>query len=352
MSGDKWVGGSRMDGNNQVPFGDGNYLFANTGLQVSGTVHGNMERLVFSGHGVMEWPDGCRYEGQLLESMFHGKGRFTWSNGDVYDGVWCEGKRQAFGIFETRQAEYTGLEAMWKGCYAHSMRYAGEWVNDLMHGNGEIQFFDAPGKHEDIGECVADAEANGDAVPARGNVLRKFTGAFKGGMPTIGKLETTSECFDVVKFDGATYAGSLAAWYWAPSPSGDARGGVLVDLDPVGEEYRAACSRFMASMPLTGISILNIQRVQNDDLRCIYDLQESALKKRVTGAPRFLAWNTRTMERLAFHAPVCDFVYILLFLLPLLLTCAHAPHMHSNLCNLKAAVRIGDPACRFCCRCC
>ena len=342
-SGDEWDGGFRMDGDDHVPFGDGNYLFANTGLQVSGTVHGNMERLVFSGHGVMEWPDGSRYEGQLSESMFDGKGRFTWSNGDVYDGVWREGKRQAFGIFETRQAEFTGLEAMCNGCYAHSMRYAGEWVDDLMHGNGEIQYFDAPGKHEDIGERVADAEATGHALPARGNVLRKFTGAFKGGLPTVGKLQTPSESFDEVKFDGASYAGSMATWYWAPSPSGCARGGVLVDLDPLGEEYRAACSRFMASMPPIDISILKIQRVQNDDLRCIYDLQQRALEKRVTGAPRFLAWNTRTMKRLAFHAPVCDFVYILLFLLLLLLllTCVHTPHMQGN---LKPAVRIGDAA--------
>jgi hypothetical protein len=338
---DEWDGGFRRDGDHHVPFGDGNYLFANTGLQVSGTVHGNMERLEFSGHGVMEWPDGSHYKGQLSESTFDGKGRFTWSNGDVYDGVWRDGKRHAFGIFETQQAPLTGLEATQKGCYAHLMRYAGEWVDDLMQGNGEIQYFDAPGKHEDIGERVADAEANGHALPAHGKLLRKFTGAFKGGLPTVGKLQTPSECFDEVKFDGASDAGSLATWYWAPSPSGCARGGVLVDLDPLGEEYRAACSRFMASMPPIDIGILKIQRVQNDDLRCIYDLQQRALEKRVTGAPRFLAWNTHTMERLAFHAPVCDFVYILLLLLPLLLTCVHTPHMQGN---LKAAVRIGDPA--------
>jgi hypothetical protein len=318
-------------------------LFANSGLQVEGTVHGDMQRLVFSGHGVMEWPDGSHYKGQLSESKFNGKGRFTWSNGDVYDGVWRDGKRHAFGIFETQQAPLTGLEATRQGCYAHSMRYTGEWVDDLMHGDGRIQYFDAPCEHEDVGERVADAEANGRALPARGKLLRQFTGAFKRGLPTVGKLETPCECFDEVKFDGARDAGSFATWYWAPSPSGNARGGVLVDLDPLGEEYRAACTRFMASMPPTGIIIFKIQRVQNEDLRCIYDLQQRALEKKVMGPPRFLAWNTRTMERLAFHAPVCDFVYILLFLLPLLLTCAHAPHMQGN---LKAAVHIGNPLCQ------
>jgi hypothetical protein len=48
-----------------------------------------------------------------------------------------------------------------------------------------------------------------------------------------------------------------------------------------------------------------IQRVQNDEMRLIYDLQRRALEKKVTAPPRSREWNAQTMERWAFHAPGC-----------------------------------------------
>lgn len=284
-----------------VPLGEGKYVFASTGLQVTGIVHGDMQHLVFNGNGVMQWPDGSRYVGNLKDSKFDGRGRFAWANGGTYDGAWHEGRRQGHGTFETHDAAFLALEAEGKNAFAHSMCYAGEWSNDLMEGDGVIQYFGAPEASED---ALQDPWRNSNQ---RGPLLRRFTGVFKKGLPTVGELKTQDECFDKVAFHGATDAGCFATWYWAPSPAGYARGGVLVDLDARGEEYRAVCSRFTASMPSPDIRIAHIQRVQNDDLRCIYDVQRNALEKKVTRPPRSSTWNTHTMERFAFHAPVCFF---------------------------------------------
>jgi len=308
-TGDTWEGNLSV-APRPVPFGEGTYVFASTGLQVTGSVHGDMENLVFSGHGVMQWPDGSRYDGNLTDSKFNGRGTFAWANGGTYKGGWHAGRRQGYGTFETRDASFLALEAEGPYTFAHLMCYAGEWANDLIEGDGQIQYFGAPVVSEDALQHPWHAEDGAEDSNHRGPLLRRFTGVFKKGLPTVGELKTQYECFNVV-FDGATDAGRFATWYWTPSPACDARGGMLVDLDARGEEYRAVCSRFTASMPSPDISIAKIQRVQNDDLRCIYDRQRNMLEKKVTRPPRSSTWNTHTMEGFAFHGPVSFFLCLI-----------------------------------------
>ena len=296
-TGDTWRGSLR----HALPFGEGTYVFANSGLQVQGSVHGDMEHLVFSGRGVMEWPDGSRFGGELHESKFDGCGRFAWANGDIYDGAWRGGQRHGCGTLESWQASLLEVHAVKHGKCAHSMRYKGEWANDLMEGNGVIEYFEAP---ESTWRQFLHGDQDADVAATHGRLLRRFTGCFKKGFPTIGTLQTEWEDFVEVHFDGATHAGDFATWYWAGSASADARGTALVDLDSTGEEFRAASSRFTASMPAPDLQIAKIQRVQNDDRRAMYDLQRRALEKKVTAPPRSMIWNSRTMERWAFHAPV------------------------------------------------
>ena len=289
---DRWRGGLAHG----LPSGDGVYIFANSRLQVRGSVHGDAEHLVFSGHGVMIWPDGARYDGELRESKFDGRGIFSWANGDCYEGAWREGQRHGTGTLVSLQTSLLGVFAVEIGKYANEMRYCGEWENDLMHGKGVIEYFEAP-----EGVCQ-----DGDQAPPHGELLRRFEGLFKKGFPTSGSLQTRTEYFEQVHFDGATHAGDFATWYWTGSATGEERGTSLVDLACVGEEYRAASSRFSKSLP--GLHIASIQRVQNDDRRVIYDLQRRALEKKVTAPPRSRVWNIRTMERWAFHAPVLPFL--------------------------------------------
>ena len=300
---DRWRGGLAHG----LPSGDGVYVFANSRLQVRGSVHGDAEHLVFSGPGVMDWPDGARYDGELRESKFDGRGRFVWANSDVYEGAWREGQRHGTGSLVSWQTSLLGVSAVEIGKCAHEMRYCGEWENDLMDGKGVIEYFEAP---EGVWRQFLHGPQDGDVTPPHGELLRRFEGLFKKGFPTSGSLLTRTEAgteyFKQVHFDGATHAGDFATWYWTGSATGEERGTSLVDLACMGEEYRAASSRFSKGLP--GQHIASIQRVQNDDRRVIYDLQRRALEKKVTAPPRSRVWNTRTMERWAFHAPVLPFV--------------------------------------------
>lgn len=36
-----------------------------------------------NGHGIQEWPDGCKYGGEFVNNLKHGTGVFTWANGEV-----------------------------------------------------------------------------------------------------------------------------------------------------------------------------------------------------------------------------------------------------------------------------
>lgn len=38
------------------------------------------------GKGILQWPDGRRYEGEYEEDKKHGHGIFTWADGRKYDG--------------------------------------------------------------------------------------------------------------------------------------------------------------------------------------------------------------------------------------------------------------------------
>ncbi|XP_030228460.1 ankyrin repeat and MYND domain-containing protein 1 [Gadus morhua] len=51
------------------------------------------------GHGVQEWPDGSRYEGEYLNGLRHGPGRFTWRNGECYEGAFHRDYRHGEGVY-------------------------------------------------------------------------------------------------------------------------------------------------------------------------------------------------------------------------------------------------------------
>ena len=294
-SGDTWSG--NVD--EGLPHGEGRYVFADSRLEVKGKIHGDsLDALAFSGQGFMKWPDGSSFEGTLTGSQFEGRGTFCWANGDRYDGEWIQSKRHGIGTMWSADPSRLDLPAA-AGSRAHLMRYEGEWADNVMHGKGVIEFFGfVPGTST---LNLADHE-NLLMYAKRQPVIRRFAGTFIKGFPTCGSLQTREESFARVCFDGTTLAGDYPIWYWAGNASGNLRGSTLVQLAESGEEYRMAEAQVRKSMSASDLTIQSIHRVQNDELRICYDMQRRSLEKKVL-ARSGRSWNTRTMERWAFHAP-------------------------------------------------
>jgi hypothetical protein len=335
---------------NGLPAGPGVYIFCKTKLCVEATViqRPREDDLVFSGHAYMTWPDGASYDGELVECRMHGLGKFVFNSGDIYEGSWKNGCRHGTGTMFSWSPALLDLSAVEFGKRAYALRYCGEWQENKMCGKGVVEYFDAPpcsaaagtgpakgavfdeippvasclplsfsaaaaSKVKDVSPSPASHRCSPKRLPSDRELLRRFEGLFKEGFPTSGSLRTRSlvpasdstETFSQVHFDGATQAGKFATWYWTGSDTGEQRGSSLVELSVDGEEHASVASRFFLSMKaVSGIKIDSIQRVENNDMRVIYDMQRRVIEKKVTAPPRSSPWNPATMERWAFHAPV------------------------------------------------
>ena len=317
---DTWSGAL----SNGLPAGPGVYIFSKTKLCVEATViqRPREDDLVFSGQASMTWPDGASYDGELVECRMHGLGKFVFSTGDIYEGSWKNGCRHGTGTMFSWSHALLDLSAVEIGKRAYALRYCGEWQENRMSGKGVVEYFAAPPCSTAAGvpanSAVCDASPGSRRcsprrLPSDRELLRRFEGRFKEGFPTSGSLLTRSlvpasdspETFSQVHFDGATQAGNFATWYWTGSDTAEQRGSSLVELSVDGEEHASVSSRFFHSMKaVSGVKIDSIQRVQNNDMRVIYDLQRRVIEKKVTAPPRSRPWNPATMERWAFHAPV------------------------------------------------
>jgi hypothetical protein len=184
----------------------------------------------------------------------------------------------------------------------NSMVYEGEWENDLMHGNGLIKYYGQPEERRSVGE---DTEKGEGAGGKHGRVLRTFRGQFEKGFPVQGELKTETEYFASVQYDRFTLPLNFATWYWIPDENSNATGTRLVQLEATSEEFKAVLHECRKSMPtLHPSDVVSIERVQNNDLRSMYNLQLRNIEKKVTKPPRSWQW-TNTMEGWGFHAPVC-----------------------------------------------
>lgn len=62
-----------------------------------------------NGHGIQEWPDGCKYEGEFINNLKHGDGVFTWTNGESYKGSFFKDYRHGKGTYSWPDgSKYTG----------------------------------------------------------------------------------------------------------------------------------------------------------------------------------------------------------------------------------------------------
>ncbi len=89
------------------------------------------------------WPNGDKYEGQMLHEQMHGRGIFTCTRGYFYTGEFKHGKPNGLGkLVYDNGDKYEGnfLNDMLHGqgiySYANGDCYRGEFMNDLPHGHG------------------------------------------------------------------------------------------------------------------------------------------------------------------------------------------------------------------------
>jgi len=254
-------------------------------------VWGSINAGKLKGPGRMTWTDGSRYQGEFSDSTLHGKGEYVWPSGDVYRGEWRAGERHGTGTCVSAHPEMVrdgALKALGLPS-ARCMRYHGEREANIICGRGVQELFSTP-----------DASDSG--------LLQKFDGRFVKGYPVRGSLQTHGMCgvetFESVCYDGATRIGGFPTWYWTEGAS--AGGTNLVVLPSTGEEFASVSSRFNESMlALTGGAKINcIQRVENHEMRALYDLQSRVMENKVTAPPRSMTWDCKSMEGWAFHAQV------------------------------------------------
>lgn len=96
-----------------------------------------------SGSGTVEWANGERFVGSLVDGRREGKGRFEWPGGQWYEGNWSDDKATGQGVIQyVGGNRYEGAvvdgEPQGKGSlvFPSGDRYTGEFVRGVFHGQG------------------------------------------------------------------------------------------------------------------------------------------------------------------------------------------------------------------------
>lgn len=96
-----------------------------------------------NGPGVQIWPDGERYDGELLNNTAHGRGTWVCPDGHRYDGQWNLDELNGRGVCTypaggRYDGEWKDNSRDGRGALTHpnGVRYDGEWKNNLRHGRG------------------------------------------------------------------------------------------------------------------------------------------------------------------------------------------------------------------------
>ena len=70
--------------------------------------------------GFVQFPDGSRYIGELLDGCPEGQGAILYGDGSKYEGNWKDGNAHGFGILT----------------FSDLSRYEGKWFKGKYHGQG------------------------------------------------------------------------------------------------------------------------------------------------------------------------------------------------------------------------
>lgn len=96
-----------------------------------------------TGNGTVEWTNGERYVGALVNGRKHGKGRFEWVGGQWYEGDWVDDQAVGYGVIRFAGGNrYEGAvkdgEPNGRGTqiFPSGDRYTGDFSRGVFHGQG------------------------------------------------------------------------------------------------------------------------------------------------------------------------------------------------------------------------
>ncbi|KAI6655999.1 Radial spoke head 10-like protein B-like [Oopsacas minuta] len=130
--------------------GKGVYLWAD-GDKYEGEVVGNK----IQGNGTYRWTDGSVYSGEVRDGLRNGSGVLRMIDGNYYDGNWRDGKMNGVGRMVFECDEEGNPVSYYEGEFRDNLRggpgirvyrsgnfYSGEWLNNLPHGKGRMEWKD------------------------------------------------------------------------------------------------------------------------------------------------------------------------------------------------------------------
>ncbi len=152
---------------------------------------------------VITFPNGDRYEGEMVDGLMHGWGIYATQNGGRYDGQFVDGMREGRGtVVYANGDKYVGeFHADMKSGrgtihYTNSDRYVGEFGNDMRFGKGTLLYASGNKYAGDFKNDVR--HGNGILRFSNGDIYRgQFTEDLRTGRGTY------------VFTDGSSYTGDF-----------------------------------------------------------------------------------------------------------------------------------------------
>lgn len=187
-----------------------------------------------NGSGVVQWKNGDRYEGMVVDGDLSGQGTYYYNNGDKYEGGWQQGKKTGLGRYTFADGSY------WQG----------EYLNDEQTAAGRLVL---PAGKNPLAPPTKSAKAPdnptpGDTKPTpqlsqpgfknRGECLSALgtdgaTQCFKlfpDKPQAASQFKSRSECLSALGTDGATQCFKLFPDKPQPAPQFKSRGECLAAL--------------------------------------------------------------------------------------------------------------------------
>lgn len=171
----QWPSGASYDGDLCGGFIDGTGTFKG----VEGSVYkGSWRMNKKHGMGTMAYANGDTYEGLWNEGLPDGFGKYTWVDGNIYIGNWKSGKMNGRGVMQWTNGDT--LDCNWlnglahgKGfCkYASGACYIGTWDRGLKDGHG--MFYQQGSKmpcNLEVSECVTDHDVSSSSSSGNENI--------------------------------------------------------------------------------------------------------------------------------------------------------------------------------------